>query len=131
MSRAHVANSVRLLNLPQAARDYLMAGQLTAGHARAILSAADPDALAELVVSRGLSVRATEELARKAGATPPKKPAAPKGAKDPDTLALESELSEMLGLAVELVVQGGAGELRIKYQTLEQLDEVCRKLNRA
>lgn len=131
-SRAHVANAVRLLNLPQQARDYVLEGKLSAGHARAILAAADPMALAETVIARGLSVRDTEALARRANGSAPTsgKSAAPKAAKDADTQALEVDLSEVLGLDVEVLDRGGAGELRIKYQTLEQLDEVCRRLTR-
>ena len=131
-SRAHVANAVRLLNLPQAARDHLMEGRISAGHARAILGAADPEALAELVVARGLSVRETEALARKSagGGAAPKPAAPPRPPKDTDTQALETDLSEVLGLGVEVLDRGGAGEVRIKYATLEQLDEVCRRLTR-
>jgi ParB family chromosome partitioning protein len=131
-SRAHVANAVRLLNLPPVAREHLMEGRISAGHARAILGAADPEALAELVVARGLSVRDTEALARKsAGGAPAPKPATPpRPPKDTDTQALESDLSEVLGLGVEVLDRGGAGEVRIKYATLEQLDEVCRRLTR-
>ena len=131
-SRAHVANAVRLLALPEPARAYVLSGQLTAGHARAILTAADPMALAEQVIARGLSVRDTEALARRAanggGAA---KPSGPKPSKDTDTQALEVDLSEVLGLAVEVLDRGGAGELRIRYKTLEQLDEVCRRLTRS
>jgi ParB family chromosome partitioning protein len=131
-SRVHVANAVRLLNLPPLARAHLMEGRISAGHARAILGAADPEALAELVVARGLSVRDTEALARKsAGGAPAPKPATPpRPPKDTDTQALESDLSEVLGLGVEVLDRGGAGEVRIKYATLEQLDEVCRRLTR-
>ncbi len=131
-SRSHVANLVRLLALPDAVRHYLMAGQLTAGHARALLGTPDPLALADLVIAKGLSVRATELLARKAvsGDTLAKasRPAPPK---DTDTQALEVDLSEALGLTVEVLDRGGAGELRVKYASLEQLDEVCRRLTRS
>ena len=131
-SRAHVANAVRLLNLPPVAREHLMEGRLSAGHARAILGAADPEALAELVVAKGLSVRDTEALARKsANGAPAPRPSAPKPPKDTDTQALETDLSEVLGLGVEVLDRGGAGEVRIKYATLEQLDEVCRRLTRS
>jgi ParB family chromosome partitioning protein len=131
-SRAHVTNIVRLLNLPPEVRAYLLDGKITAGHARAILGAADPQALADLVVARGLSVRETEALARKpagGGEAAPRKAARP--AKDTDTQALETDLSDVLGLDVEVLDRGGAGELRIKYATLEQLDEVCRRLTRS
>ena len=131
-SRAHVANAVRLLNLPPLAREHLMEGRLSAGHARAILGAADPEALAALVVARGLSVRDTEALARKsANGAPAPKPSAPRPPKDTDTQALETDLSEVLGLGVEVLDRGGVGEVRIKYATLEQLDEVCRRLTRS
>ena len=131
-SRAHVANAVRLLNLPPVAREHLMEGRLSAGHARAILGAADPEALAELVVAKGLSVRDTEALARKsANGAPAPRPLAPRPPKDTDTQALETDLSEVLGLGVEVLDRGGVGEVRIKYATLEQLDEVCRRLTRS
>ena len=131
-SRSHVANLVRLLALPDAVRHYLMGGQLTAGHARALLGTPDPRALADLVIAKGLSVRATETLARKAvaGDAPSKAPR-PALAKDTDTQALEVDLSEALGLTVEVLDRGGAGELRVKYASLEQLDEVCRRLTRS
>ncbi|MCI3134521.1 ParB/RepB/Spo0J family partition protein [Phenylobacterium aquaticum] len=132
-SRAHVANAVRLLNLPPEVRDYVLNGQISAGHARAILSAPDPVALAEQVIARGLSVRETEALARKAAGGPAPAPKSAKAplAKDTDTQALEVDLSEVLGLKVEVLDRGGVGELRIRYATLEQLDEVCRRLTKA
>lgn len=131
-SRSHVANLVRLLALPDPVRHYLMEGKVTAGHARALLGAADPLALADLVIAKGLSVRDTESLVRKestGGAAP--KVSSPKPAKDTDTQALEVDLSEALGLTVEVIDKGGVGELRVKYASLEQLDEVCRRLTRA
>jgi ParB family chromosome partitioning protein len=133
-SRAHVANAVRLLNLPPEVRNYVLEGKISAGHARAVLAAPDPMVLAEIVIARGLSVRETEHLARKAQepaqAPAPGRAATPKPAKDTDTQALETDLSEVLGLDVQVLDRGGLGELRIKYQTLEQLDEVCRRLTR-
>ena len=130
-SRSHVANLVRLLALPDPVRHYLMEGRITAGHARALLGAADPQALADLVIAKGLSVRDTESLVRKessGGAAPKASP--PKPPKDTDTQALEVDLSEALGLTVEVIDKGGVGELRVKYASLEQLDEVCRRLTR-
>lgn len=130
-SRSHVANTLRLATLPPGAQEHLMAGRLTAGHARAILSAADPEALAELIVAKGLSVRDAEALA-KGGANRPKKASGPRRApKDADTHALEADLEEALGMAVEITDRGGAGELKIKYATLEQLDDLCRRLTRS
>jgi ParB family chromosome partitioning protein len=130
-SRSHVANTLRLSTLPPSAQEHLMAGRLTAGHARAILSAADPEALAELIVAKGLSVRDAEALA-KGGANRPKKASGPRRApKDADTHALEADLEEALGMAVEITDRGGAGELKLRYATLEQLDELCRRLTRS
>ncbi len=126
-SRSHVANTLRLMNLPVAVRDHVLSGQLTAGHARAILTADNPEALADEIIAKGLSVRDAERLARGGAPAKPKAPARP-AAKDTDTQALESDLSDVLGLDVEVIDRGGAGELRIKYATLEQLDDLCRRL---
>jgi ParB family chromosome partitioning protein len=126
-SRSHVANTLRLMNLPEGVREHVLSGQLTAGHARAILTADDPAALAEEIISKGLSVRDAERLAR--GGAPAKvKAPSVRPAKDTDTQALESDLSDVLGLDVEVIDRGGAGELRIRYATLEQLDDLCRRL---
>jgi ParB family chromosome partitioning protein len=133
-SRPHVANALRLLNLPEAVQGYVLQGQLSAGHARAIASADDPLVIARRVIDGGLTVRETEALARQSAAASGKKPRAPAASsrgKDADTLALESDLAESLGLTVEILDRGGAGELRVQYATLEQLDEVCRRLGRA
>jgi len=133
-SRPHVANALRLLNLPEAVQGYVLQGRLTAGHARAIVSSQDPLGLARQVMDQTLSVRQAEALARKsaeeAGRPPRAKSAAGPRGKDADTLALETDLSESLGLAVEILDQDGAGEVRVRYQTLEQLDELCRRLSR-
>lgn len=131
-SRSHVANTLRLLNLPLEVQDHVLHGRLSAGHARAIATSVNPSALAERIVAAGLSVRDAEALARKGG-EPSKSGGARKpsgGAKDTDTLALESDLSEVLGLDVQVIDRGGAGELRISYATLEQLDDLCRRLTR-
>jgi ParB family chromosome partitioning protein len=132
-SRSHVANSLRLLNLPEVVREHLAAGRLSAGHARAIANAPDPAALARTIIERDLSVRQAETLARQAQARPE-----PSGAKtrsggsrrgkDPDTVALENDLSEALGLSVEIADDGGRGVLHIRYESLEQLDDVCQRL---
>lgn len=129
-SRSHVANTLRLATLPPSVQEHLMAGRLTAGHARAILTAENPAALAEVIVSKGLSVREAEALAR-AKTDAPKKASGPRAKpKDADTQALEADLEDALGMAVEVVDRGGAGELKIRYATLEQLDELCRRLTR-
>jgi ParB family chromosome partitioning protein len=133
-SRPHVANALRLLNLPEAVQGYVLQGQLTAGHARAVLASGDPVALARQVIDQNLSVRQAEALAKKAGGGggqgPRAKAPGHTGGKDADTVALENDLSEALGLTVEILDQDGAGELRIQYATLEQLDEICRRLSR-
>jgi len=131
-SRPHVANALRLLNLPDAVLTMLAEGALTSGHARALVGADDPVALAKLVVAKGLNVRETEALtkrtAREDGAARPARPR-PAG-KDADTLSLENDLSDVLGLGVEILDKGGRGEIRISYETLEQLDDLCRRLTR-
>ena len=136
-SRPHVANALRLLNLPEAVQGYVLQGQLTAGHARAIAASANPMALARQVIDSNLSVRETEALARKSALDEGRKPRAgsaagggKSGGKDADTLALETDLAETLGLAVEIDDKGGKGEVRVKYETLEQLDELVRRLGR-
>jgi ParB family chromosome partitioning protein len=128
-SRSHVANTLRLLQLPDAVQDHVLFGRLTAGHARAIMSAAFPEILAQTIVDKGLSVRDAEALAKGNGG--PKKASGPRrAAKDTDTAALETDIEDALGMSVDIVDRGGAGEIRIKYATLEQLDELCRRLTR-
>ncbi len=131
-SREHVANTIRLLSLPDDVREHVREGRLSAGHARALLKTADPSHFATIVIARQLSVRDTEGLAR--DGKRPKEKAAPKpgaaGEKDVDTAALELDLQRALGLAVEIVHADGKGEVRIKYAQLEQLDEICRLLTR-
>ncbi len=129
-SRPHVANTLRLLKLPPPVQTYVRDGRLSAGHARALLSADDPIAAAEQVIGGGLTVRDTEALVLKrpvSSATTVKTTGA--DAKDPDTLSLEKALRDGTGFAVDIRHrQNGAGELRIGYATLEQLDDLCRRL---
>ncbi|MDV6331458.1 ParB/RepB/Spo0J family partition protein [Asticcacaulis sp. 201] len=128
-SRSHIANVLRLLALPEEVQDHVMHGRLSSGHARALITSANATGLAEEVIAKGLSVRQTEQLVRDELAGP--KPAAaprPKAAPNADTLSLEQDLQEALGLTVKLDDRGGRGELRLSYATLEQLDEICRKL---
>jgi ParB family chromosome partitioning protein len=131
--RSHVANALRLLTLPEAVRDHLVGGRLTAGHAKAIAAAPDPSLLAEAIVKNGLSVRQAEELARKSVDKPSqaRQSSAPRGPseKDSDTRALEQDLADILGLTVSINDRNGAGEVRISYATLEQLDDICRRLS--
>jgi ParB family chromosome partitioning protein len=132
-SRSHVANMLRLLNLPDAVREHLAEGRLSIGHARAIASAPDPAALAESIVKHGLSVRQAEQMARKATDRPTRgaqRPAKARDADDTDILAIENDLAEALGLAVRLVYRDGKGEMRIGYESLEQLDDLCDRLTR-
>ncbi len=129
-SRAHVANMLRLLALPRGVLDKLESGALSAGHARAVATAPDPEALADRIVSEGLSVRATEKLARDVSGRPERKRSqgAPE-TKDADTRALEADLAARLGLDVEIRHAGEKGEVRVRFASLEQLDEVCRRLS--
>ncbi|MBX6322770.1 MAG: ParB/RepB/Spo0J family partition protein [Rhodospirillaceae bacterium] len=128
-SRSHVANTLRLLGLPEPVKRMLEDGRLTAGHARALLGAKDPAAIAERVVARGLNVRQTEALvkAERAGA----KPSAPPPAKDANTLALERELAASLGLRVVLSHGPKGGTLTLHYRTLDQLDALIARLKAA
>jgi ParB family chromosome partitioning protein len=132
-SRSHVANTLRLLQLPDRVLNYLREGKLSAGHARALITAPDAADLADKVYMDGLSVRQTEALARRSAEGPkPKKPGS--GAKasssSADTAALEQDLADALGLKVQLADRGGKGELVLKYGSLEQLDDLCRRLMR-
>jgi ParB family chromosome partitioning protein len=129
-SRSHIANLLRLLTLPDPVLEHLRAGRLSAGHARALVTATNPEALARQVVDRDLSVRQTEQLARVAAARPAPRPARP--AKDADTRALEEDLTANLRLKVTIDHRPGqqAGELRIRYSTLEELDGLCQMLSR-
>ena len=126
-SRSHVANTLRLLKLPQSVQDHVREGRLSAGHARALATSDEPEAKAREVISKGLSVRDTETLAKSAS---PVRPARAGQNKDPDTLDLEANLASVLGLQVSIRDHGGAGEVRISYGTLEQLDDLCRRLTR-
>lgn len=129
-SRSHVANSLRLLKLPEPVRDMLAAGALSAGHARALITTSDPVSLARTIVAKGMSVRDAERLAQN-DVKAQSEPQAPKvEKKDSDTLALERTLSDTLGLDVSINHKGGAGQLRIAYRSLEQLEEICRLLER-
>jgi ParB family chromosome partitioning protein len=130
-SRSHVANTLRLLKLPDEVKAYLNDGRISAGHARALLGLSDPEAMARAIVAQGLNVRQVEaigqERAERTG-----KAAKPRHrvAKDADTATLEKRVSDALGLAVAIEHRGHGGELRIRYKSLEQLDDVIRRLER-
>lgn len=131
-SRSHIANMMRLNDLPDPVKTLLVNRQITAGHGRALLSVKEPLDVAKKIMSAGLSVRQVEEIAQTDNAEPSKletKSAKMKPAKDPDTRALEKALQDVLGLAVTIDHKGDGGELRIRYKTLEQLDGLCRRLN--
>ena len=134
-SRSHVANTLRLLQLPEAVLQHVRAGKLSAGHARALITAPDPVALADQIVAEGLNVRQAEALARRAAEGPKdRQPRASSntasGEGSADVAALEQDLADALGLKVQLADRGGKGELTIRYGTLEQLDDLCRRLMR-
>jgi ParB family chromosome partitioning protein len=132
-SRSHVANTLRLLKLPDSVKIYINEGKLTAGHARALINQPDPETVARDIVEKGLNVRQVEKLRHdtaNAGKQKPKSSA--KARKDADIAALEKRLSDALGLVVEITDRGRAGGvLGIKYRTLDQLDEVVRRLERS
>lgn len=130
-SRSHIANTVRLLNLPESIKRMVEENILTAGHGRALLNADDAEALARQVAKKGLNVRQTEKLVQRAKAKAKGNgaKATPALTKDTDTLALERDLSNLLGLKVTIGFRGNGGELTIHYRTLEQLDDVLRRLN--
>jgi ParB family chromosome partitioning protein len=131
-SRSHVANSLRLLKLPDPVRDLLAAGSLSAGHARALVSTSDPASLARTIVAKGMSVRDAEKLAQNniKAQSEPQQAALRRDQKDSDTLALERTLSDALGLDVAINHKASGGQIKISYKSLEQLEEICRLLER-
>jgi len=132
-SRSHVANTLRLLQLPEEVLEYVREGQLTAGHARALVNVPGAAELARQIVAEGLNVRQAEALARRAAEGPKaakRRSAAEPGEGSADVAALEQDLADALGLKVQLTDRGGKGELTIRYAALEQLDDLCRRLMR-
>jgi ParB family chromosome partitioning protein len=131
-SRPHIANMLRLLTLPSEIQDMVRDGRLSAGHARAILTAPDALALAKRAIAEALSVREIERLAAKAkdDRDGPRASSVEKSEKDADTRALETALSAALGLSVQIAHRGEAGgEVKILYKRLDQLDDICRRLS--
>jgi ParB family chromosome partitioning protein len=135
-SRSHIANTLRLLSLPESVKELLGEGKLTAGHARTLIGCDEAESLAAQIISRGLNVRQAERLvqdakAAAAGGTGRKaaKPGSADAGKDTDTLALERDLTALLGLKVSINFQGSGGSLTIHYRTLDQLDDVLHRLN--
>lgn len=134
-SRSHVANMMRLTKLPAEVQAFISSGQLTAGHARALIGVPDPVAAARRIVEEGLTVRQTEALAHEEG-VPERKPQKARGGgegktKDADTVALEKRVSDALGLNVTVSHRDPGGSVSISYRNLEQLDEVMRRLARS
>jgi ParB family chromosome partitioning protein len=129
-SRSHVANTLRLLKLSDKVKDYIITGKLSAGHARILIGHPDAEELAEQIVVRGLNVRQVEAIARGAakGGKASARASQARGAKDADTAALEKRLADTLGLAVSIEHRERGGTLAIRYRSLDQLDEVVRRL---
>ena len=125
-SRSHVANTMRLLNLPKQVQTEVRNGALSAGHARALLSHPEPERAALAVIARGLNVRQTEALAARREETA----SGPRKLKDPDTAALERMLTERLGLKVDITASGTGGALRLHYRNFDQLDGLVTLLTR-
>ncbi|NYF32763.1 ParB/RepB/Spo0J family partition protein [Sphingopyxis sp. JAI108] len=134
-SRSHVANLMRLLDLPESVQELVGDGSLAMGHARALIGAADAEAIARRVAKEGLSVRTVEALVRaaKGGDAPRKGPLEYKsmdGGRDPDIVAVERHLSELLGIGVAIQYAGeGKGALTLKFASLDQLDMICQRLS--
>jgi ParB family transcriptional regulator, chromosome partitioning protein len=132
-SRSHVANLLRLLDLPDFVRQSLLRGDISMGHARAVATAPDPEALAKEVIAKGLSVRQTEERARyvKPGAGHDIARASARNAKpvDADVTALERQLGDTLGLRVIIAHTGSKGTVTLHYSSIDQLDMVCQRLS--
>ena len=130
-SRSYVANSLRLLNLPDDVRQRVIEGVLSAGHARALLAVANPSLLAQKAIQEGLSVRDLERIAqneqKEKGGEP--KRIRKSAEADPDAVILEDALRKVLGLDIRIIHKGREGELRIRYNSLDQLDSLCRRLN--
>ena len=132
-SRSHVANLLRLLELPQSVRQWLLNGDITMGHARAVAAAPDPEELTRKIIAKGLSVRQAEKLASRvkpgAGADIARASKRNRNGVDADRAALESQLSDMLGLKVQVQHKGQGGSVTLRYSSLDQLDMICQRLS--
>jgi ParB family chromosome partitioning protein len=133
-SRSHVANLLRLLDLPEAVRLMLLRGDISMGHARAVATAPDPEALANEIAEKGLSVRQAEALAKRerpGSGSDIGRASARNAAKavDADLAALERQLSDMLGLKVQVKHAGAGGTMALSYSSLDQLDMICQRLS--
>src|SRR5271156_1259407 len=125
-SRSHVANTLRLTNLPEHTRALLAGGQISAGHARALLAVAQPDALADRIVAEGMTVRDIERFGENSGKTA--RARSPNATVDADTLALQDKLGMALGAKVTIRHAGESGDIRIAFRNFDQLDDFCRRL---
>ena len=128
-SRSHIANLLRLLDLPESVRELVVTGELSMGHARALLGSLDPEALAQEVVSRGLSVRDTEKLAKFGKPGRERQPKLEYKEASADIEALERQLGDMLGLKVKIGHRPDGGTVSLDYSTLDQLDMICQRLS--
>ena len=130
-SRSHLANTMRLLALPESVLDLLKVGKLSAGHARALIKAPNAEVLAREAVQKGLSVREVEARAKDTQDSAGRKKSSRKKEKDADTKLLEGDLAAAIGMKVLIDnnLTDGSGEIRIRYKSLDQLDELCRKLS--
>ena len=128
-SRSHVANLLRLLELPEFVKQSLLSGDISMGHARAVATAPDPEDLTREIVAKGLSVRQAESKAKRAKKGPSELVLKPDSAVDPDLAALERQLGDMLGLKVQVAHKGQGGTVTLHYSNLDQLDMVCQRLS--
>jgi ParB family chromosome partitioning protein len=128
-SRSHVSNTLRLLKLPETVKAYINAGKITAGAARMLVAAPDPEEMAREIVDRDLNVRQVEALAKERAKGSGRRVGKAR-AKSADTIALERRLSDVLGLTVIIDHRGEAGALQIRYRSLDQLDDVVRRLEK-
>jgi ParB family chromosome partitioning protein len=128
-SRSHVTNTLRLLKLPESVQAYIHAGKISAGAARMLIGVPDPEEMAREIVERGLNVRQVEALAKER-AKAPGKSVKKHATKSADTIALERRVSDALGLTVTIDHRSKGGAVQIHYRSLDQLDEVLRRLER-
>ncbi len=128
-SRSHIANLLRLLDLPQSVRQSLLQGDISMGHARAVAAAPDPEALTKEIIAKGLSVRQAEARAKRAKQGPKELVLTSERKVDADLAALERQLSDMLGVKVQVVHKGQGGTVQLAYSSLDQLDMICQRLS--
>jgi ParB family chromosome partitioning protein len=133
-SRSHIANLLRLLDLPPAVKQMLLQGDISMGHARAVLTSEDPEDLARQIADQGLSVRQAEALAKRgkrepAESAPAGRARAPAAGADADVAALERQLGDILGLKVKVASDGNRGTVTLHYSSLDQLDMICQRLS--